>query len=240
MKMLAALAMVVALSGAIAQTPVAKSSKTLDQVLDGYTAAVGGKAALDGISSWEINGKTLDSSKLNRITVISLWKAPNKALQTSKSTFSSSQTGYDGKQGWYLLQHGRSHRLSQEKLDLLMLTCNPLRFVRLKEIYPGATLEGESTLDGQTVDVVLTHTWEGDRRLFFDAQSHFLIRLEDRLKSSDKPRLTRLSNYRDFGDVKLPVEIAQDSPYGPEPVGIRIDKVHFNVNLKDIQFENPR
>jgi hypothetical protein len=239
-KLITPLALLVALTAASAQTPIVASPKTLEQVIDNYAAAVGGKAKLDAITSWEITGKTLDSGKVNRVSVLSYWEAPAKSLQISKSTFSTSRTGYNGKQGWYLLQHGKSHRLSQEKLDLLLLTCNPLRFVRLKEVYPGATLEGESKLDGQPVDVVLTKTWEGERRLFFDSQSHFLIRLEDRLKSSDKPRLTRFSNYRDFGDVKLPAEIAQDSPYGPEPVGVRIEKVHFNVTLKDIQFENPR
>ncbi len=239
-KLVMPLALILALTAAAAQTPTAASSKTLDQVIDSYTAAVGGKPALDDITSWEVIGRTLDSSKLNRVTVLSYWKPPTKSLQISKSTFSTSEAGYNGKQGWYLLQHGKSHRLSQEKLDLLLLTSNPLRFVHLKEIYPAATLEGESKLDGQPVDVVFTRTWEGERRLFFDAQSHLLIRLEDRLKSSDKPRLTRFSKYQSFGDIKLPSEISQDSPYGPEPTGVRIDKVHFNVTLKDIQFENPR
>jgi len=177
---------------------------------------------------------------MSRTTLVLYWKAPSKSLEISKSTFALSQTGYDGKQGWNLLQHGRSHRLPQDRLDLLLLTCNPLRFVHIEEIYPGVALEGETQLDGQPVDVVLAHTWEGERRLFFDSQSHFLLRLEDRLKSSDKPRMTRFSNYKAFGDIKLPSEIEQDPPYGTQPNGIHIEKVHFNVKLKDIQFENPR
>jgi hypothetical protein len=228
-----------ATSAGVAQTPAA-SSKTLDQVINSYTDAVGGKAALDGIASWEIIGKPLDASLMNRTTMQLYWKAPGKAIAISKSTFAVSQAGYDGRQGWSLLQHGKSHHLSQEKLDLLLLTCNPLRFVRLKAIYPGATLDGEAKLDGRPVDVVLTPTWEGERRLYFDSGSHLLIRLEDRLKSSEKPRLTRFSDYRSFGDIKLPAEIAQDPPYGTQPNGVRIEKVHFNVKLKDIQFENPR
>lgn len=226
--------------GAAASAQTTATSKTLGQVIDSYTAAVGGKAALDRISSWQITGNPPDSGLMNRTTLISYWKAPNKVLQISKSTFATSQTGYDGKQGWYLPQHGKSHHLTQEKVDLLLLTCNPLRFVRLQEIYPGATIEGETKLDGQPVDVVLAHTWEGERRLFFDSQTHFLLRLEDRLKSSDKPRLTRFSNYKDFGDIKMPTQIEQDPPYGTQPNGIHIEKVHFNVQLKDIQFENPR
>ncbi len=177
---------------------------------------------------------------MSRTSLTLYWKAPGKAMEISKSTFTASQSGYDGKQGWYLPQHGRSHHLTQEKVDLLLLTCNPLRFVRLQELYPGATLEGETKLDGQAVYVVLAHTWEGERRLFFDSQTHLLVRLEDRLKSGDKPRLTRFSNYKDFGDIKMPTEIEQDPPYGTEPNGVHIEKVHFNVKLKDIQFENPR
>ena len=228
------------LGAALAQNTTTPSPKTLGQVIESYTAAVGGKAALDGISSWEIRGKPLGAGLMNHTTLVLYWKAPGKALEVSKSTFALSQTGYDGKQGWNLLQHGRSHRLPQDRIDLLLLTCNPLRFVHLQEIYPGATLEGETKLDGQPVDVVLAHTWEGERRMLFDSQTHFLLRLEDRLKSSDKPRLTRFSNYKDFGDIKLPTEIAQDPPYGTQQDGIQIEKVHFNVKLKDIQFENPR
>ncbi len=228
------------LASASAQTSTTAATKTLDQVLDAYTAAVGGKAALDGISSLQITGKPPGSGLLSHTSISSYWKAPGKALEISKSTFATIQSGFDGKQGWYIPQHGRSHHLRQEKVDLLLLTSNPLRFAHLREIYPGATLEGESKLDGQPVDVVLAHTWEGERRFFFDSQTHFLLRLEDRLKSGDKPRLTRFSNYKDFGDVKIPTEIEQDPPYGTEPNGIHIEKVHFNVKLKDIQFENPR
>jgi hypothetical protein len=228
------------LAAASAQTTTPASSKTLGQVIENYTAAVGGKAALDGISSWQISGKPPDSGLLTRTSLISYWKAPGKALEVSKSTFAVIQTGYDGKQGWYLPQHGKSHHLTQEKVDLLLLTCNPLRFVHLQELYPGATLEGETNLDGQPVDVVLAHTWEGERRFFFDSQTHFLLRLEDRLKSGTKPRLTRFSGYKEFGGIKMPTEIEQDPPYGTQPNGIHIEKVHFNVKLKDIQFENPR
>ncbi len=225
---------------ASAQTTTPASTKTLGQVIESYTAAIGGEAALDGISSWQITGKPPGSGPMSRTGLVAYWKAPGKALEVSKSTFAVIQTGYDGKQGWYLPQHGKSHHLTQEKADLLMLTCNPLRFVHLQEIYPGATLEGETKLDGQPVYVVLAHTWEGERRFFFDSQTHFLVRLEDRLKSGDKPRLTRFSNYKVFGDVKMPTEIEQDPPYGTQPNGVHIEKVHFNVKLKDIQFENPR
>ncbi len=137
------------LAAASAQTTTTPSSKTLSQVIDGYTAAVGGKAALDGISSWQITGKPPGSGPMGRTSLVLYWKAPSKALQLSKSTFATVETGYDGKQGWYLPQHGRSHHMTQEKVDLLLLTCNPLRFVHLQQIYPGATLEGEAKLDGQ-------------------------------------------------------------------------------------------
>lgn len=228
------------LATASAQTTPTASSTTLGQVIDGYTTAVGGKAALDGFSSWQITGKPPGAGLMSRTSLVCYWKAPSKALETSKSTFAMIQSGYDGKQGWYLPQHGKSHHLTQEKVDLLLLTCNPLRFVHLQETYPGATLEGEMKLDGQPVEVVLAHTWEGERRFFFDSQTHFLVRLEDRLKSGDKARLTRFSNYKEFGTILMPTEIEQDPPYGTEPNGIHIEKVHFNVKLKDIQFENPR
>jgi hypothetical protein len=222
------------------QTAAPASRKTLSQVVDDYTAAVGGKAALDAISSLQITGRPPGAGPLSRTRLILDWKAPSKALETSKSTLTTSQTGYDGKQGWYLPQHGRSHHLTQEKVDLLLLTCNPLRFVHLQEIYPAAALEGQAELDGRAVDVVVAKTWEGERRLSFDSQTHLLLQLEDRLKSGGKPRLTRFSNYKDFGEVKIPAEIEQDPPYGTQPNGIHIEKVHFNVKFKDIQFENPR
>src|SRR5271154_4691625 len=49
------------LTAASAENTTTSPSKTLRQVIDGYTAAVGGKAALDAISNWQITGKPLDA-----------------------------------------------------------------------------------------------------------------------------------------------------------------------------------
>ena len=223
----------------LAQTEPAKPA--LEQVVESYRAAVGGKA-LAKASSWELDAHPLDRKLLSisRDRVTLYWKAPNKVRRVNKGTFASSELAFDGQKGWYLMQHGRSHRMGADKLDQLNLVCNPLRFVHLQEIYPGSQVEGAAKVNGRNATVVLaTPNW-GERRFFFDTESHLLVQIEDRFKSGDPPRMTRLGVYEESEGIRLPREIQIESGDDPGVRGLRIEKVRLNVPIKDISFENPR
>lgn len=223
------------------QAPPAPTGPALDQVIDAYHQAVGGKA-LDAVSSWELLAYPLNQKPVSPIhTRITLyWKAPNKVRRVNKSAFSVSELAFDGQAGWLLMQHGKPHRMSADKLDQLNIVCNPLRFVHLAGIYPGSIVEGPGKVNGHEVMVVLaTPSW-GERRFSFDAESHLLLQIEDRFKSGDKPRFTRFGQYEETGGVRLPREIQIESPDDPDVLGVRIEKVRLNVPIKDVSFENPR
>jgi hypothetical protein len=223
------------------QAPPKPASPALDQVIDAYHQAVGGKA-LDAVSSWELLAHPLDQklTSLSHIRITLYWKAPNKVHRVNKGAFSVSELAFDGQAGWILMQHGKSHRINADKLDQLNTVCNPVRFVHLADIYPGSVVEGPGNVNGREVMVVLATLNWGERRFSFDAESHLLLQFEDRFKSGDKPRFTRFGEYEETGGVRLPREIQIESLEEPGVLGVRIEKVRLNVPIKDVSFENPR
>jgi hypothetical protein len=228
-------------ASAAPQAPPNPALPALEQVIDAYHQAVGGKA-LDAVSSWELLAHPLDQKlmSLSHTRITLYWKAPNKVRRVNKGAVSVSELAFDGQAGWLLMQHGKSHRLGADKLDQLNIVCNPLRFVHVTEIYPGSSVEGPGKVNGHEVMVVLaTPNW-GERRFSFDAQSHLLLQIEDRFKSGDKPRFIRFGEYEETGGVRLPREIQIESPDDPGAMGVRIEKVRLNEPIKDVSFENPR
>jgi len=223
------------------QAPPNPALPALGQVIDAYHQAVGG-AALDAVSSWELLAQPFDQKlmSLSHTRITLYWKAPDKVRRVNKGAVSVSELAFDGRAGWILMQHGKSHRIGADKLDQLNIVCNPLRFVHLESIYSGSIVEGPGKVNGREVIVVLaTPNW-GERRFSFDAGSHLLLQIEDRFKSGDKPRFTRFGQYEETGGVRLPREIQIESPDDPGAMGVRIEKVRLNVPIKDVSFENPR
>src|ERR1700710_2544292 len=84
------LALILVCSCAIgrAQPPAAKS---VESILAAYVKAVGGQAAVDGITTREVRGGIHRGPKATYY-----WQKPNKVLLLS----GKSKTGYDGSSGW--------------------------------------------------------------------------------------------------------------------------------------------
>lgn len=228
-----------------AQTPAASPPGELppvDHVIKAYIDAVGGQSTLDSIKSWQMSGRLLDVHRLDpdKTKVDIFWKAPDKSRLVLKSLNSVEGQGYDGQKAWLLMQHGHGHKLSNEKLEILQLVCDPLRFTRMFAIYPGVTVEGKGNIDGRSVTVLLVNVSWGDRRFSFDDENHYLIQIEDHFKSGDPPRFTRFRDYKNVENIRIPHVVEQNWMDQLPGGGIRIEKVKLNEPIRDVTFESPR
>jgi hypothetical protein len=228
----------------LAQAPATPPSPLplASQVVKAYIDAVGGQSALDDVKTMEMTGRVLDARRLNpdKTKVQLFWKAPDKSRLVLKSLTSVENQGFDGQKPWVLMQHGHGHKLSNDKLDILQLVCNPLRFTRMLVIYPGVTTESKVSVDGHTFTILLANVSWGERRFSFDDESHVLVQIEDHFKSGDAPRFTRLREYKSVESLRIPHVIEQNWMDQLEGGGIRIEKVKLNVPIRDMSFENPR
>jgi hypothetical protein len=242
---LGAVVLSIALSLVLAQAPTASPPQTLppvSEVLKAYIEAVGGQSTLDAVKSWEMTGRLLNARRVDpdKTKAQIFWKAPDKSRIVLKSLTSVENQGFDGQKPWVLMQHGHGHKLSNDKLDILQIVCNPLRFTRMLTIYPGVTTESKVTLDGHTFTILLANVSWGDRRFSFDDESHFLVQIEDHFKSGDPPRFTRFREYKSVESLRIPHVIEQNWMDQLEGGGIRIEKVKLNAPIRDMSFESPR
>ncbi len=210
----------------------ADASPPVDQVIKQYVQALGGAAALDKISSRQIEVKGLGHEKVTFI-----WQAPNKVLRIS----GKERQGFDGGSAWLETKRRKIQKLPHsDQLDM-ETNANPVRFAHLHQIYTELDSAPRASLDGVAMDVLVSPNHIGSTKLFFDASTHLLRRIEDfGIMSAYYKHVTEFSDYQDFDGLKLPTRIDRetDEP-GAETGTIRLSKVKQNIAVKSELFERP-
>src|SRR3974390_2216996 len=125
----------------------------VDEVLEKYVKAIGGREAWNKVESRSIKAEFEDA-----FGTTSGWslqaKAPNKRLTRMESSpWGVLLDGFDGTTAWAKNQNGvrikRGDELSRAEKE-----ADFRREVRLKELYPDLAAKGTETLDGEEVQVL--------------------------------------------------------------------------------------
>src|SRR5947208_15454194 len=121
---------------------VSASLPTVDQVLDKYVQAIGGRDALDKVTTRVMKGSielpaTGDAGSIVPGTTEIYMKAPNKRmLMVNIPGNGTDRRGYNGKAGWYVDPDEGPKDLSGADLEALKGEAEFYREIRLKELYP--------------------------------------------------------------------------------------------------------
>ena len=240
---------------------------TVDQVLDRYYQALGGRAAAQKITSrviklsWLrpklVNGGTPNAAMIARGETWAMeiyQKAPNKYLAVITSPNGMIYQGFNGTTGWVKSPQGQREMNSAELTRVARLA-DILGDFKLKEQYSQMTVTGRDKIDDHEVHVVevlgaqasLTASAPAPARrvekLFFDTQSGLLVRrtvLTQTALGLD-PEQTDFKDYTDVDGVKLPftiiVSYLDDSHLGTTRKYIEVKQ---NVPIDDARFEAPK
>jgi photosynthetic reaction center cytochrome c subunit len=212
---------------------------TVDQILAKYTEALGGEAAIQKLESRSEKG-TVDVPTRNFHATMEVYrKAPDKALAILHTQGGDVTEGYDGTTGW----ESRGNRTREEAGDELVRVQEWAAFfagLDLKKDYSRAMLNGIEKLDGE--DAYRVFAWRkggGLERLYFDAQTGLLVRLDTRIDSplGALPQETDYQDYRDVGGVKIPatVRVARVDA----TTTYKWDTIEPNVSVADSRFAMP-
>jgi hypothetical protein len=232
---------------AAAQVPATKSGTsetalpTIDQVLDKYVAATGGKDALAKITSRQAKG-TFELAAMGvtgSVTVLS--KAPNRAASiTDIAGFGAFRTGFDGTVAW---SDNPMTGLTELGGDALAAAKRDAIFngeFKLKEIFEKLVVTGKQKVDEKDVFVVEATPAGGKAEtFFFDTESGLLVR-HDAERSSDQGVTlveTHYGDYRAVDGVKVPFSIKQVTPQ--MTIAITLTEVTHNVAMEDAKFAKP-
>lgn len=208
-------------------------ARTVDQVLQAYTRALGGAAAVDKIQTREIDAKLHRGPK-----VTYYWAKPDKVLRVSHGQ----KVGYDGSSAWVLSPKKKLTKLPKPDQERLEMNADPLRYAHMKDLYSEVDAAPGERVDDQPMKVLVAPNNIGSTKFFFDGASHLLVRIEELgVTSAYYKQVTEYLDYKAVDGVQFPFRITHTSE---EPGGnkqdLRISKVEQNVDLKPEIFTKPQ
>ena len=211
-------------------------SLTVDEVLEKYVHAIGGKEAYRRLKSRASKG-TFTSTRLKAKGAAEIYeKAPNKRLTVLRAAgFGTYRQGFNGVIAWEQ-QPG-----SKETQELLGFTKRDESFykpVTLHEIYPKLAYVGGEKLGGRTTHVLEAPRGGQPKRWFFDAETGLLLRTEVRNAAGQLIESEEYGDYRLVDSTRLPFSVRRLDGDGTD-INIRLAEVKHNVALEDALFEKP-
>jgi hypothetical protein len=206
---------------------------TVDEILQAYTRALGGAAAVDKIGTREIDAKLHHGPK-----VTYYWSKPDKVLRVSHGE----KVGYDGSSAWALSSKKKLTKLPKADQQRLEMNANPLRYAHMKDLYSEVNIAPDERIDGQPMHVLIAPNNIGSTKFYFDPGTHLLMRIEELGDTSAYyKQVTEYSEYKAVDGIQFPFRIEHRSE---EPGGnkqdLRISKVEQNVELKAEIFAKPQ
>ena len=237
------------------EAKLAEPLPSVDQLIDKYQQALGGKAAVDKIQTRVtrmsmlrpklVNSGTPKAAMINRGETWSLeiyQKSPDKFLAIITSPGGIIQQGFNGNAGWIKTPDGQQ-ALSAQDVARMKRQADFSKDFKLKEQYSKMDVAGKEMLGGHEAYVIEALNQDSKtERLFFDAQSGLLLRkvvLTETPLGMD-PEVTDFEDYRDVDGVKLPFTV-RTSYLDDNHLGTtrNIEEVRHNVMVDDSRFAVP-
>jgi len=230
-------------------TSTTETAPALDQILDKYVQALGGKAAFEKLTSRVTTQSMSRPDGEARVEIFE--KAPNKRLvATTLADSSKLMTGFDGAVGWGRNQNGELQEIKDLELANLRQNSEFYREIKLKDEFPQMKLKGKETLEGRVVYLIEAPTASGRmEKMYFDAQSGLLVRRMQQVvafirQSDDEIPEAKIidveydyEDYRAVDGVKLPFLIRRRMPIFVST--IKVKEVKHNVAIDDAKFKKP-
>lgn len=228
---------------------------TVDEVLDRYIQALGGRAAIEKIESRVakltllrpklINSGTPDAAMITRgeSWQMEVWqKAPDKYLAVITTPSGVIQQGFNGVSGWVQTAEGQ-RAMSSAAVAQVRRQADLRAELKLKERYSALKVIGRERVGAHDTYVIeAASPNQRKEKLYFDVQSGLLLRrvaLSETILGDD-PEQTDYEDYREVGGVKLPftiiVSFLDDSHYGTTR---RYAEIKHNAPVDDARFNPP-
>ncbi|MGD8362375.1 MAG: hypothetical protein PVJ04_13190 [Gemmatimonadota bacterium] len=195
-------------SVAAQSTPPDDSLPTLDEILDRYVTAVGGREALGRLDTRTMSGREIDDrSDLGEPQVKALQAVavfPDRWLITFSDSLVERQ-GCDGQVVWARAGDAPARTQEESVRNKMSFLLDPRGSIRLEDYFPGMHVVGRETRYGHDVYVVNSDLHPAHNALSFDVESGLLVQIG---------WFWTLEDYRDFQGVKVPMRVAESRKGG--------------------------
>ncbi|MFL6275796.1 MAG: c-type cytochrome [Blastocatellia bacterium] len=234
---------VVALGQNLWQSPAAGAKleaalPSVEQVLERYEQAIGGKAALVRQTSRILKGSRVGADGV-LVPEEVYQKAPNKLLVVTSYPDIVFRSGFNGTSGWAKSSKGES-QIGSEQLAEIVRDAESYGNTRIRELYSQMAVEGRTPVGEREAIVISATTRQGlSEKLFFDSQTGLLMRRyrESKTTFGPFPTQTEYEDYKEVDGVKLPFSIRWSMP--GRSWGRKIAEVKQNAAIDDAVFNPP-
>ncbi len=211
---------------------------TIDQVIDKYITALGGKAALEKITSYSLKGTRtdVDGKPVPEEIVV---RSPDKMLVTVAYPKAAMVSGLSGTSAWVSSERGAAdmHTLDAEQFRRDAQFFQP---ANIRSIYKEMSVVAIDKIDDKPVYVIRAVTQNDAReRLYFDVASGLLVRGASSRQITIGNYLTWVDygDYREAGGVKVPFSIKWSVP--GQTWTLKAAEVKTNTAIDAAKFARP-
>jgi hypothetical protein len=220
-------------------TPAALSS--VDDVLDKYTNAIGGRTVVEQVRSCIIKGTTTTSAG-EPVAYELESAAPDKAREIFTIDKIVYERVVNGARGWFKNDEGVHEFTGQQILDQKLLS--PLfAILELRNQYATMRVSGRDVIDNREMVVVRAiRPDDKSEQLYFDAESGLLRRRITYIQSMIGliPDQLDFADYRDVGGIRLPFKITMSNLDARGlPISRVFSEIKFNLPISDSTFNKP-
>ncbi|HXX71477.1 MAG TPA: hypothetical protein VEI55_04230 [Candidatus Acidoferrum sp.] len=233
-------------SSARAQTPAKPvagptETPTVDQILDRYLKAEGGRAAFEKLTSRVMTG-TIEVPSMSLKGIVELHeKAPDRSLGIIIINGAAYRQGFDGSSGWTDDPRNGLRDQTGAELAETRRESDFYHTLDLRKLYSKFTFTGKQEIGARQAYVLEAEVPEGGppEKMYFDTTSGLLLRNTSQHHGPDGVSEFQqdYEDYREVDGIQLPETIRQTNE--GTLVIITVAEYHHNVPLDDAEFAKP-
>ncbi|NIM49996.1 MAG: hypothetical protein GTN78_22470 [Gemmatimonadales bacterium] len=226
------MAPLIAISAAApAADPRQDTLPTVEQIVERYIEAVGGRDAIERLTTRVCTGRFIDDRPYRgpvEVFPLEVYsEVPGRWLLVQHFADGTYRDAFDGRIGWRQNPEGieRAEDNARSKHGWLFDPQGPLR---IRDYFRDMVVTGTGDVDGQTVYVVQTDRDHAHYSLYFDIETGLLLRIG---------YWWWLEDYREVDGVKVPFRIVCGRKGGSNTY--EFDRVEHNLPIDHARFVMP-
>ncbi len=212
----------------------------VDQILQRYEQALGGKDAIAAITSYKLKG-TFDLSGMTG-TIEGWQKEPHKTLTVFEfPRFGTLKKGFDGETRWVQTPGGTFSKSSPQEIAELERDAEAFSVGKIKSLFESMKLENKARLSGRDMYVVEGKPAKGPaEKLFFDVENGLLVRWDMARRQENRGTVfvkVHLDDYKEVSGVKMPFKVR--FAFESFNFTVKLDEMQHNIPIDDSIFKKP-
>jgi zinc protease len=223
------------------EAPSAESLPSIDTIISKYIDGLGGKAALEKLTS-RVGKGTFDIPAMGASgSLTSYAKAPNKqSMVIDIPGFGTVSQGFDGKIAWSQNPMTGLVESSGAALEATKRESVFHRHLILKEQYKKIEVKSKQKVgDKDAYLVEATPETGAVEKMYFDEGSGLLLRVDAERESPQGATVVEsyMEDYKEVDGVKMPFTVKQVMP--AMSIVVKFDEFKHNVEIDDAKFAKP-